>query len=291
MTRISVNTYAKLNLSLFIKGMLDNGYHEMDMIIQSIDLFDTITVTLTSNKELTIKSNDDTMPTDDTNIISKCCKAFIDYTKITFSGINVYVDKNIPSGSGLGGGSANGAGTLFALNRIYDTRLSNKELIDIGKNVGADIPFCLIGGTCNVKGYGEEVIPLNIPLQNYYFVVVKCKESIKTKTAFSYINDIELSHSYTTRRMINMIERDNFNEIVNLFHNDFEMIKHESTQKVREHFLNFNENLKPLMTGTGSAIFCMFKTEIEADKCFKHMNKIYKETFLCRPINKGYEKV
>lgn len=290
MTNISIKTYAKLNLSLLVKGKLENGYHNMDMVTQSINIFDIVDINLTSSKEYTLKCSDENIPVDERNIITKCCKAFFEYTGVTFSGINIHLTKNIPDGSGLGGGSSNGAGVLFALNKIYDTRLPLNVLIEIGQTVGADIPFFLVGGTCHITGFGEIVTPLQEPLNSdYFFVVTKCKESIKTRTAFQYIDDIELEKGRTSRNIINMIERDNYTKIQQLLYNDFEYIKNTSVLSVKKHFI-YSCECNPLMTGTGSAVFSMFRDEKIAKMCYEKMKKVYPTTFLAKPTQSGFVK-
>jgi len=287
MTSVSIKTYAKLNFTLLINEILKNNYHDLDMIMQSVDLYDVVTVTLTTSKNILIECDNPLVPIGENNIVHKCCKAFFSHTGVTFSGVNIVIKKNIPLEAGLAGGSSNGAGVIFALNRIYHTKLSIETMIDIGTKIGTDIPFCLIGGTCLVKGIGDDVEKLPTQLDEHYFVIVKGTAGISTKDAFDSIDELRTrSKTNDNQLMISMIERNNFNEIVNRMHNDFEQVMPEEILNIKSEFSRISD-VKAILTGSGSCVFAMFKSELNATKCYKELKKIYPTVFLCKNVNTG----
>ena len=157
--KLTVKAYAKLNLLLDIVGVLPNGYHSLNMIMQSVDLHDTVSVEETDGQGIVITSSDSNVPTDSRNTVWKAVLAFEEYTgkKCT---VRINIDKRIPSPAGLAGGSADAAATLYALNIIYNTDLSDSELCRIGSKVGADVPFCIVGGTQLSQNIGDVLSPL-----------------------------------------------------------------------------------------------------------------------------------
>ncbi|MGL5972249.1 MAG: 4-(cytidine 5'-diphospho)-2-C-methyl-D-erythritol kinase, partial [Oscillospiraceae bacterium] len=209
-------------------------------------------------------------------------------------GVKIYIEKNIPDKAGLAGGSSNAAAVLIGLNEIYNTKLDNKSLIEISKNIGADIPFCIVGGTCYVTGIGDIVKPLK-QIDNMFFVIAKCDYKVSTKIAFETIDklnnevkDISKNKRSSMHEFINKVNLKNLNEIENNLYNDFEKIITEQVIKVKDDFYNLC-NKKSLMTGSGSAVFAVFDKYEEALNCFYSMKKIYNKTYLVKPLNRGVD--
>ena len=144
---IKVKAYAKINLMLDIIYKRTDGYHDLFMIMQSIGIYDTVTVRETKSKKITITCNIDDTPLDEHNIAYKAAAEFFSSTKIKNKGINIDIVKRIPHAAGMAGGSADGAGVLVALNELTGAGLTEDELCAIGVKIGADVPFCIKGGS------------------------------------------------------------------------------------------------------------------------------------------------
>ena len=148
---VTVLAPAKLNLSLDVVGTLPNGYHDLDMVMQTIDLYEKIT--LRRSHDLTLNLPGSFVPANDKNTAVKAALAFFDYTGL-LAGVDMTIYKRVPVRAGMAGGSADAAGVLVGLNELYGAHLSMSELCAIGAGIGADVPFALLGGTCRVRGVG-----------------------------------------------------------------------------------------------------------------------------------------
>lgn len=255
-----IDTPAKLNLTLDVVGKREDGYHLMNMVMQTVSIFDRLEVTRAQN--LSVRCHNIDLNIDvDSNIITRAAKAFFEATGID-GGADILLHKYIPMGAGLGGGSADGAATLHALNRIYETNLSVRRLAEIGLTVGADIPFCVYGGTARVEGVGERVSPIK-PLMPCDIVVVKPQTSINTQEAFAQLDESEHSMQVTTPDMVSALERGSLIAVAAHLSNAFLTALPESylTESVKPiEALRKNGALNATMTGSGSAVFGLFGT-------------------------------
>ncbi|MGN1138461.1 MAG: 4-(cytidine 5'-diphospho)-2-C-methyl-D-erythritol kinase, partial [Ruminococcus sp.] len=155
--KIKVKAPAKINLSLDVIKKRPDGYHDVAMVMQSVSLYDYVTVETNDTDKINIFCDYPDVPCDERNIAYKACQAFFDYVKMDINGVDVTIEKNIPTQAGLAGGSADGAAVIVALNKLFDTHLKSKELCEIGSKIGADVPFCIVGGTKLAKGTGTDL--------------------------------------------------------------------------------------------------------------------------------------
>ena len=169
---VTVLAPAKLNLSLDVVGTLPNGYHDLDMVMQTIDLYEKITLRRSMDLRLTLPGS--FVPANDKNTAVKAALAFFHYTGL-LAGVDMTIYKRVPVRAGMAGGSADAAGVLVGLNELYDARLSMSELCAIGAGIGADVPFALLGGTCRVRGVGDLMKALP-PCPDCWFVVAMPSE-------------------------------------------------------------------------------------------------------------------
>lgn len=176
---MKLKAYAKLNLALDITGKRPDGYHELDTIMQSISLFDTVTIEKADI--ISVQMNKSVVP-EKNNTAYKAAKLFCKHTRE--KGAVISIEKQIPSMAGLGGSSADAAAVLIGLDKLFDTKLPYSTLAHLGKQIGADVPFCMSGGTTRAKGIGEKLQPLrlNKPL---HFVIVKPRQGVSTAKAFA----------------------------------------------------------------------------------------------------------
>lgn len=173
---VTVLAPAKLNLSLDVVGTLPNGYHDLDMVMQTIDLYERLE--LRRSPYLNLRMPGSFVPVNDKNTAVKAALAFFDYTGL-LAGVDITIHKQVPVRAGMAGGSADAAGVLVGLNELYGARLSMSELCAIGAGIGADVPFALMGGTCRVRGVGDLLKPLP-PCPDCWFVVVMPSVGIST---------------------------------------------------------------------------------------------------------------
>ena len=186
MNTVKVLAPAKLNLALDVVGVLPNGYHDLDMIMQTVDLYETIILRKSQNLTLTLPGS--RVPAGATNTAYKAALAFFHYTGL-LAGVDMEIRKAVPVRAGMAGGSADAAGVLVGLNALYGAKLSMSELCAIGAGIGADVPFALVGGTCRVKGVGDLIKALP-PMPECWFVVVMPSFGISTPEAFAKYDQV-----------------------------------------------------------------------------------------------------
>ena len=182
MNEITLNAYAKINLSLAIIGKRDDGYHNLSTIMQTISLFDKITIKKSCDN-IICNTDNKYIPSGEGNIAFKAAKKFFEFTNID-GGAIISIKKNIPFGAGMGGGSADAASVLKGLNKLYSTKICLDDLIKIASEIGADVPFALFGGTALVQGIGDKISRLK-PFMDCYILVLKPGVSISTPKAYS----------------------------------------------------------------------------------------------------------
>lgn len=230
---ISVKSNGKINIGLNIIEKLPNGYHSLDMIMVPISLADKIEINFKEKKgNLHISSNIKDIPTDERNILWKIYDAFYNYTKIEKEEIEIYLYKIIPHEAGLGGGSSNGAFFLKELNKYHKNILSEDELINLGKNVGADIPFFIKNYPCRVKGIGEKLQKIDNNLE-CDIILVKPNFGVSTKEAYSLYSELKNVKNADIEKIITALKE-----------NDLEAVKEFSENVLEQGLLISNENIK-----------------------------------------------
>ena len=282
---VKVNSYAKLNLSLDILGKREDGYHLLDMVMLSVSLSDTIEFRQNSSLKIEIVSNSSSIPLDESNLIFKAAKALADYCHVKEYGLKISIDKNIPTEAGLGGGSANAASTLIALRKLWELNVTDDELAEIGLKIGADVPFCLQGGIARVKGIGEEIYRISAFL-DCYFVIVLPSGGISTKTAFRQIDEKSCYARPSTDNLVLAIEEKSISNVASLLCNVFETSGVSTSSKEPIELLIENKALGASLTGTGSAVFGIFRNEKEAKNCVANIKNRY-TCWIATPYNSG----
>ena len=279
MNKLEFKSYAKINLALEIGKKRSAGYHEIRSIMQQINLFDKLTFKKLEEDRIIIKCNLKELENDG-NICYKAALLLKNEFNIK-EGIEIDIEKNIPIGSGLAGGSGNAAATLKALNEMFELNLSEDKLIEIGIQLGSDVPFQIIGGTALVEGIGEELTKLN-PLENIDVLLINPNINISTKWAyeeFDKVNNQKGSNNFD--KMLKGIGEGNLNGISENLYNDFEEVifnSYPEIRKIKEDLIK-NNALNALMSGSGSSVFGLFENKGEAEKT--HLNLKDKYPFVC----------
>jgi 4-diphosphocytidyl-2-C-methyl-D-erythritol kinase len=287
MRKIILKAPAKLNLFLNIVGKRDDGYHLLESIMQTIDLFDIVTVEEREDRDICISCDNKLVPCDEKNIAYKIAQKVFEYKGI-FQGLNIDIKKRIPVEAGMGGGSADGAATLVGLNSLFNLELSYEEMIKIGGTIGADIPFATFGGTALTEGIGEKVTRIN-DISECYFLIVKPKESINTKEAFKKIDEKNIGINQDIKHILSGAEEKNNIKIAENMANIFEGIAAEGILNLKKE-IKASGAVNSIMTGSGSAVFGLFEDEKMAEESARKFRNIYEEVFVCRPYSKGAAK-
>lgn len=285
---MKIKAYAKVNLMLDILGIKENGYHNLWMIMQSVSLCDTVTVEKNKSGKITITCSAKGIPTDERNIAYKAAKAFFDATQTENCGIHINIEKSIPSEAGLAGGSADGAAVIKALNEIFETKLNDRQLCRIGKKVGADVPFCIMGGTCLAQNIGEVLSPLE-DIPHCYFVLAKPKMGVSTKEAYSSFDNAGYIKKPHREEMLLAAADGNFDEMLKLAANVFEQVIEVPERVEIKKIMRESGAKLSLMSGSGPTVYGIFESENQAESCAEKLRKITKDVFIATPALQGLE--
>lgn len=278
-----IKAYAKINVLLDVVGKKENGYHLLEMIMQSIDLYDLIDVTKIE-KGIDIKCNKSYIPVNSKNIAYKAAELFINTYGIN-EGVSINIYKNIPTSAGLGGGSSDGAAVLKAMREIFDVKINDKELEELGVKIGADVPFCINGGTAFCEGIGEVITPIN-KFRNKILVVVKPKFGVSTKWVYSEYDKILNVRKPETEKILKAVKDDDVKEVSLNMANVLEDVttsKYGIISKIKRDMIRFGA-LGSMMSGSGPSVFAFFEDSLSAQRCFEKMKENYHETFITRTI-------
>ncbi|MBE6800834.1 MAG: 4-(cytidine 5'-diphospho)-2-C-methyl-D-erythritol kinase [Ruminococcaceae bacterium] len=287
--KLTLKANSKINLLLDITGIKKNGYHKLFTIMQSISLGDIITVEKTDGEEITVSCDTEGVPTDKRNIVYKCAEKFFDYAGIKKNtGIHIHIEKHTPFCAGMGGGSADGAAVLVALNKIFNTNYPEKVLCRIGVKVGADIPFCIVGGTALALDTGAIVAPLP-DLEGYHIVVVKPNDGISTKEAYDAVDSLEYMKHPKNEQMLEYFADCDFPNGLKLCSNVFEQAFDINGRVDIKDIMNKNGAVASCMTGSGSAVYGIFKEKENAEASAKLLEKQFENVYICTPEKNGVE--
>jgi len=281
---IRLKAYAKLNLSLDVTGKRDDGYHELDGLMQSVSLFDVVTVE--KSKKLSVTADTD-VADEKSNSAYRAASAFLKLTKI--SGAKIHIEKRIPALSGLGGASADAAAALIGLDTLYGAGLGRKALLEIAQSIGADVPFALTGGTARAKGIGEKLFPVEIKKPMYY-AVVKPFAGVSTADAFG---------RYRPGGRIDMdcVQSAVINGDAALFGSCAANALQPAAAEICPEIISAVETLlnagarKAIITGSGSAVFCAVGTEEEARELIARTGSGFELCAALRPVSRGVEAI
>lgn len=285
--KLKIKAFGKLNLALDIVGRRDDGYHLLSTVMQSVSCYDLLEFELTDGDGVMLECDTAGFPPVNDNIITKAIAAFRNYTNIDYGcKIKVRVEKNLPSLAGMGGGSSDCAATLQALNFMLDTRLTDEQLCSIGIKLGADVPFCIMGGTQLCQGVGE--LMSRLPAPDCCFVIVKPDAGISTPEAFRKYDSI----ANPKRCHMDMLLRSlGCGNLYGMCANMFNVLEYaaecpeilEAEQELRS-----LGALSAMMTGSGSAVFGVFDSCGAAEKAMKKLDG-WSYKCLCQPVKQGYE--
>ena len=275
---ITERAYAKINLSLDVTGKRANGYHDVRMVMQTVDIYDTLTFVKTDT-DITIDVGGSPLPVDGDNLIYKAAKAVMDKCGIT-EGVSISLDKHIPIAAGMAGGSSDAAAAFRGVNRLFECGLSYDELREIGVKIGADVPYCIEGGTVLAEGIGEELTKLS-EMSGHILAVAKPKRGVSTGNIYKSLDEIfdTITHP-DVDAMVKVINTSQDLSFTKYLGNVLEFVTVPLCPEIDEIKKIFNESgsLGTLMTGSGPTVFAFFEDDKKAAGA---IDKI-RATGLCR---------
>ncbi len=268
-----IKAYAKINLFLDITGRLENGYHTLNTVMQQINLYDVVTVELSDGEGIFIECSNPLVPCNEKNIVYKAISAFMENSDKKAK-VNINIQKNIPLEAGLGGSSTDGAAVLNALNNLYGNIFTNAELCAMGKKLGADVPFCINGGTAICKGIGEVITPINCS-KDYVIAVVKPDFSCSTPVAFKAYdeNPIPINPDFDSF-INNLTNRSGLwaSDMYNIFE---KLYKNPKIEEITSSMIKKGAK-GSILTGSGSAVFGIFSDVKTAENALQNINAPFK---------------
>lgn len=277
---------AKINLTLDIVGKRQDGYHFVSMIMQSIDLYDEITLSLNLSSDISITCSNPIIPTDERNIVYKATREFFDYCSLENTGVFINIEKNIPTEAGLAGGSTDAAAVILGLDSLFRTGFTNLELSSIAQKVGADVAFCLSGGTALAEGIGELITTLpNMP--DCSILIVKPKAGVKTQEAYERFDLIGTDYTPETEKVVAAIVSGDLEGIglgvCNVLEKSSQI---DEIDDIKKHLIEYGA-VGASMTGSGSAVFGIFENKSDAKKAARNIEDLVVFSQICEPISSG----
>ncbi|WP_027108033.1 4-(cytidine 5'-diphospho)-2-C-methyl-D-erythritol kinase [Lacticigenium naphthae] len=274
---------AKINLSLDVLSKRSDGFHEMEMIMTSIDLADWLTFTLQEEGTIQLTSDSSFMPHDERNIVFQTALLVKNRFKIT-QGVSIHIEKHIPIAAGLGGGSSDAAATLRGLNRLWEMDLSLDQLAELGEEIGSDVPFCVYGKTAYATGRGEKIELIeNIP--PCWVVLVKPHKGLSSWKVFENLEVEKLPH-FDTQAILEAIEAQSYTDLVKRAGNALEgisVLQQPKIEKIKERMLKFGADTA-LMSGTGPTIYGLCKHHSRAKRVVNGLKGFCDEVYLVRTL-------
>lgn len=271
MDRYEANAYAKINLSLDVVKRLPNGYHQVKMIMQNISLHDRLAFEKTG-QHIVISTDSQDLPTDEHNLIYKAAKHMFDRYSLS-SGLRIRLCKNIPIAAGLAGGSTDAAATMIAVNRLFGLNLSVKELMKEGAAIGADVPYCILGGTALAEGIGEKLTPLP-PMPPCHILVAKPNISVSTKYVYEHLDLQSVSRHPDIDGMTEAVRNGNLKGITDHMENVLESVTisaYPVIASIKEEMLRLGAE-GSLMSGSGPSVFGIFRDKDTAAAACQEMS-------------------
>ena len=285
METLKLNAYAKINLGLDVIGRLPNGYHEVKMIMQSVGICDELTFEKQPSG-ITVTTDSGELPTDENNLIYRAAKLLLDTCAVK-EGVRIHLTKRIPIAAGMAGGSTDAAATLKAVNQLFRFGKSKEELMELGVKIGADVPYCILGGTALAEGIGERLTPLP-PMPDCHLLVAKPDINVSTKYVYTTLDAAPILFHPDIDGMTAAIFAGDLTGITARLGNVLETVTvpaHPIISKIKEKFLELGSD-GVLMSGSGPTVFGIFSDKTAAEKAYASMKQssLAGQVFLTTPV-------
>jgi len=283
--RIDLKAYAKVNLGLDVLRRREDGYHDVKMIMQTVDLYDCISAE-DSDSGISITSNVDFVPNDESNLMYKAAKILMDEFGIE-RGVKLHLEKNIPVAAGMAGGSTDAAAVLKAVNTLFNLGLTEEDLKKRGVKIGADVPYCIMGGTALSEGIGEILTPIE-GMPKCHILIAKPPVSVSTKYVYENLHANELKVHPDIDGMIDCIKSGDLYGVAEKMDNVLEtvtVVKYPEIDRIKQ-FMKDNGALNSIMSGSGPTVFGLYDDIDTATKAYEELGKqeLTKQLFLTKLI-------
>ena len=285
MTTLYEGAFAKLNLTLDVLGKRPDGYHDLKSVMQTISVRDDVEIDVDTDKPWELHCSMDAIPTDSRNLAWRAAEAFYAATGKQTTGLEIRITKRIPTEAGLGGGSADAAAVLRALNKHYGNPLSILALAEVGAQVGSDVPFCVVCGTAMVEGRGERLRKLP-DLPDCFFVVCKPDFSASTPELYKKLDESVIARHPDNQAMESALLAGDLNKVAENVWNVFDPVvtqDHLELNYIKSIFNSYG-GFGFQMTGSGSAVFCMVTEFEHAAVICSMLKEDYPMVFIAKPI-------
>lgn len=285
MTTLYEGAYAKLNLTLDVLGKRPDGYHDLKSVMQTISIRDDIEIDIGTGKPWKLFCSKEGIPTDSRNLAWKAAEVFFDAAKKDPDGLEIRITKRIPSGAGLGGGSADAAAVLRALNKHYGAPFSILALSELGATVGSDVPFCVLCGTAMVEGRGERLRKLP-DMPDCVFVICKPEFSVSTPKLYQKIDEVTIAKRPDNQAMESALLAGDLGKVAENLCNVFDPVvtaEHLELNYIKSIFNSYG-SVGQQMTGSGSAVFAIVPDFEFAAVICSMLKDNYPEVFIAKPV-------
>lgn len=274
MDRVEERAYGKINLSLDVRGRRENGYHDVSMVMQTVDIYDIISLNKLENEdEIKLTANVDNIPLDETNIVYKAVKLVKEEYGIN-EGVLAHIEKHLPIAAGMGGGSSDCAAALRGMNRLFELGLSDEKLEELGVRLGADVPFLIKGGIALAEGIGEKLTTLPA-FPECVLVIAKPDLGVSTKEVYEAFDGLKEVNHPDIGKLVNSLGNTKLKDIVKLLGNVLEEVtvnKYKIIEKIKTLLLE-NDAVFSMMTGSGPTVFGIFENSEQAEKACVNLRK------------------
>lgn len=282
MEKIVEHGRAKVNLTLDVTGKLPNGYHEVEMIMHQIDLYDVITINKNKIGKIRLQNSVKYLPTDKTNIAFKAALIIKEKYEIP-EGVDIYIEKNIPVSAGLAGGSTDAASVIKGMNKLFDLNMTIQEMLEIGLSIGADVPFCILGGSYIARGIGEKLTPIESKL-NSWLLIAKPNIGVSTRDVYEALKVNDIENHPNTLKMQEAVELGNVYDVIDNLRNVLEDVTtkmHPVIYDIKSRMMEYGA-IGQMMSGSGPTVFGFFKSQEKASKACINMKKKYPQSYVVR---------
>lgn len=273
MEKIELKAYGKINLGLDVIRKRPDGYHDLDMIMQMVDVYDDIVITKNKTGKIEVKTDTAVLSNGKDNLAYMAAKMLMDEFKIK-DGVNIYINKRIPIAGGMAGGSSDCATTLMGINQLFELGLSKEELMERGVKLGADVPYCVLGGTAIARGIGEVLTPLPAPA-DCYVIIAKPPVSVSTAYVYGHIKPLEITKRPDIEAMAQSIKDGDLKKMASLIYNVMEDVtvgEYPIISEIKQVMLD-NGALNSIMSGSGPTVFGLFDDKEKAQQCVKTLEE------------------
>ena len=281
MNEYRIKAYAKINLGLDVVRRLENGYHEVKMVMQTVGIYDVLDFKRIQNG-IVITTDSGELPTNEDNLIYKAAKLMMEQNHIS-EGVEIHLEKHIPIAAGMAGGSTDAAATLKGMNRLFDLGCTLKDLMELGVKIGADVPYCVMGGTALAEGIGEKLTPL-APAPDCYVLVAKPDISVSTKYVYEHLDAQEIIKHPDIDGMVEAIAEESLQGILDRMENVLETVTvsaYPVIQTIKDRMKELGA-INSLMSGSGPTVFGIFVEKDMARRAYEKLEEeqLAKQIFL-----------